>query len=70
MTPQGMQPVKASLWEILSEHFWKSGPWPSSVEVPWEPVRSLQPRGPTESESHGGVQESVLANPSGVWGNQ
>lgn len=30
---------------------------------------SQAPRGPTESKSLGVLQESLLANPSGAWGN-
>ena len=30
---------------------------------------SQAPSGPTEPESLGGVQEFVLASPSGTWGN-
>lgn len=38
-----VKPVKASVGEVLEEHYWKSGTWTSSMGITWGLVRSHRP---------------------------
>lgn len=72
MTPWGMRPVKASLW--VCGKFCKSAIGRAPMDQQNQDhlgicEESQAPRGPTESKSLGVLQESLLANPSGAWGN-
>ena len=62
-----MQPC---LWEILEEYDWESFPMDQQHQDHLGICEESQaPCGLTESEPLCGMQESVLANPLGVWGN-